>query len=125
MRTIAFILCSVFCMQVACAADVGDIEATDLVKKVIESPQEYDIPENVLKRLEIANNTMNRTNIEIEKRERDLEIATTKLALMKLEKQRIRQVFGAEFRLFLTSKGVPYDDLPRWQLQNKKAVRVK
>lgn len=130
MRTMALILC-MFCLsQIACAEESvegkeqTEQEIRDMVKEIVETPQEYDMPEDVLARLKNVQNAMNRADIRVRQRESELELASRSLAIMKLEKQRLTELLGAEFRLFLTSKGIPYDDLPKWQLQNNRAIRT-
>lgn len=130
MRTVTFILC-MFCLsQIACAEEVvegkeqTEQEIRDMVKEIVETPQEYDMPEDVLARLMNVQNAMNRAGVRVKQRENELELASKSLAIIKLEKQRLTEMLGAEFRLFLTSKGVPYDDLPKWQLQNNRAIRT-
>lgn len=130
MKTIALILC-MFCLsQIACAEEVveereqTEQEIRDMVKEIVETPQEYDMPEDVLARLTKVQTAMNSASIRVKQRESELELASSSLAIMKLEKQRLTELLGAEFRLFLTSEGVPYDDLPKWQIQNNRAVRT-
>lgn len=98
-----------------------DIEA--MVEKIVESPQEYDIPKITLDILTKIDNAMKVADFNVKKMEVEFQLALTKLSMVKLEKQRLGDAFRAEFRLFLTSKGVAYDDLPKWKTENNKAVR--
>lgn len=132
MRTIAIalILC-MFCLsQIACAEESVEEkeqieqEIRDMVKNAVEFPREYDIPEDVLARFTVRQRAVTQADIQMKQRQAEVELASTRFAIMKLEKQRLSEAFSAEFRLFLTFKGVPYDDLPKWQIQNNRAIRT-
>lgn len=131
MRTIVMLILCMFCLsQIACAEESVEVkeqteqEIRDMVKEIVETPREYDMPADVLARLKNVQNAMNRADNLVKQRENELELASKNLAIMKLEKQRLTELLSAEFRLFLTSKGVPYNDLPKWQLQNNRAIRT-
>jgi ribosomal protein S10 len=142
---LVFMLCCVFGMSQIVRAEESveakeqtEQEIKDMVEEIVETeqeievmaekpvelPKEYDIPEDVIARLLNVQKAMNRADFQVRQRKNELDLASKSLALAKLEKQRLTELLSAEFRLFLTSKGVPYDDLPRWQLQNNRAVRT-
>lgn len=94
-----------------------------MVIEIVESPQEYDIPQDTLVVLAKIGSAMKDVGVKVEKVEAEFQLARMKLLMAQLEKQRLGDASRAEFRLFLTSKGVPYDDLPKWKTENNKAVR--
>ncbi len=112
MRIVILVLCFVFIVIQALTAE----EALDV-------PNEFDIPKESLDRLAVRDKALKIADFNVGRKELELEIELKKLSFMKLERMRLKEAFSAEFRLFLTSKGVPYDDLPNWQIKNNKAVR--
>ncbi len=137
MRTIVMLILCMFCLSqiVYAEEELEKVETEEEIEVMAEKPvelpraskldvSEYDIPEGVIARFTERQRAVIQADVQMQQKQAEVELASTRLAIMKLEKQRLSEAFSAEFRLFLTAKGVPYDDLPKWQIQNNRAVRT-
>lgn len=117
MKSIAIAFCLVFISQVFISQVSCAENAREMVERVMEYPQEIEIPEDVL-------NKMNGLTVRYNQLEEQLKF-------IRLDQQRTKEGIVNELRIFLAgvrygkeNKGIPRKDMKNWKVVGNKAKRI-
>jgi len=116
-------------LQVSCAENAERVEMEEMIEKVVrdavESPVEYEIPEDVLSVMQGFQNSYQGWNVHIENHQKVIALFNEKIKTCQAHQAHDASALKHTLRTYLSSKGVPFSDLGNWKPEGNKAVRIR